>query len=297
MTILVTGANGFVGSYVAEWPGAVALGGEGVVVDVRDPVSLANAVALAKPDAVVHLAAQSYVPSSFQNPKDTFDVNFYGTLNLLAALEEIDFKGRLLYVGSGDEYGKVSIEDMPIRESLPLRPRNPYAVSKVAAEVLCYQWSQSGPFEIVMVRPFNHFGPRQDSQFVIADFARQIVRIRLDKMPAVIEVGNIDVTRDFSDVRDVVRAYHVVLERGHNGEAYNVCSGQERSVRSILELLLHLAGVTATVVHRKDRVRPNEQLRVWGSFEKLKKHTGWSPQIPIEKTLRDTLEYWDAREK
>ncbi|MBI3776628.1 MAG: GDP-mannose 4,6-dehydratase [Gammaproteobacteria bacterium] len=294
MKILVTGADGFVGSYVSAWPEAVPLVERGQRVDICDASTLAAAIQNIRPDAVVHLAAQSFVPQSLRNPRETYEINFFGTLNILTALRESGFSGRFLYVGSGDMYGRVPIDSMPIQENYPLRPRNPYAVSKVAAEALCYQWSQSETFEVVMVRPFNHVGPRQSTQFVVAGLAQQIAEIKHQKRTPAVDVGNIDVTRDFTDVRDVVRAHRMVLERGRNGEVYNVCSGNERSIRSILDILISISGVSVQVRQDPSRLRSAEQERVWGSYEKLHRDTGWSPEIPFEQTLRETLTYWEG---
>jgi len=290
MTLLLTGANGFVGQYVQAAMPCVPLP-DGL--DLRDRAALTAAVAAIAPDAVLHLAAQSFVPASFENPHETFDINFTGTLNLLEALQAAEFRGRVLFVGSGDIYGRVPEAALPVREDQPLRPRNPYAVSKVAAEALCYQWSQTSGFEIVMVRPFNHIGPGQSPRFAIADFAKQVMEIRLGRRAPVLRVGDIDVTRDFTDVRDVVRAYGLLLERGRNGEVYNVCSGREHSIRDLLRQLIALAGVDARIEQDPTRLRPAEQRRMVASFDLLHRDTGWQPLIPIEQSLQDLLNDWE----
>ena len=177
-------------------------------------------------------------------------------------------------------------------EDHPLRPRNPYAVSKVAAEALCYQWSQTAGFEIVMVRPFNHIGPSQSPRFAIADFARQVTEIRLGRRAPVLQVGDIDVTRDFTDVRDVVRAYGLLLERGRNGGIYNICSGREYSIRDLLQQLITLAGIDATIEQDPARLRRAEQRRMVASFEALHRDTGWQPAISVEESLQDLLNDW-----
>ena len=294
--MLVLGGTGFVGSYINAALGSkydVYLAGH--EVDVRNAECVRELVALHMPDEVMHLAAISSVGESFQDPGETYQVNFLGTLNLLSALKDGGFRGRMLYVGSSDTYGLVDPASLPVVEGFPLKPRNPYAVSKVAAEALCYQWSQTEPFEVVMVRPFNHIGPGQSERFVISDFARQVVEIKGGLRPSLIRVGDIDVTRDFTDVRDVVRAYALLLERGGNGEVYNVCSGQERSVLSVLELLLRLAGVEAEIVQDAERLRKSEQRRVFGSFAKLHEATGWQPEIPFEQSLKDILTDWEKK--
>jgi GDP-4-dehydro-6-deoxy-D-mannose reductase len=208
-------------------------------------------------------------------------------------LAESGFRGRLLFVGTGDAYGLVPTDALPIKEAQPLRPRNPYAVSKVAAEALCYQWSQTGPFEVVMARPFNHIGAGQAPTFAISDFARQIAQISAGQRPPILEVGNIDVTRDFTDVKDVLKAYSLLLDKGHNGEVYNVCSGVERSVRSLVERLLQLAGIEAEIKNDPARFRPSDQPRVCGDHEKLSDHTGWQPEVSMDDTLLNLYRYWE----
>src|SRR5437867_674679 len=217
MKLLLTGSDGFVGSFLKCHGSCVPLADEDGNVDLRDANRLRRAVAHIAPDAVIHLAAQSFVPESFAHPRETYEINFFGTLNLLDALKAAGFTGRLLFVGSGDCYGVVAPAELPIDEAQPLRPRSPYAVSEAAAEALCYQWSQSEPFAIVMTRSFNHIGPGQSERFVVSDFARQLVEIRKGLRSPLIRTGDIDVTRDFTDVRDVVQAYLLLLERGTRG--------------------------------------------------------------------------------
>lgn len=291
---LVTGDTGFVGQHaLARWPGAMGLSGLVPRVDIRDKAALLACLRTVQPSAVLHLAALSFVPDSFRAPEATFEVNFLGTLRLLEALAETGFKGRFVYVGTGDAYGLVAPGLLPITEDLPLRPRNPYAVSKAAAEALCFQWSQTGPFEIMMARPFNHIGTGQAPTFAISDFARQVAEIALGRRPPALSVGNIESTRDFTDVTDVVRAYELLLKSGKNGEIYNICSGVERSVRSLLERLLSLSGVKAEVVNDPARYRPSEQPRVCGSHKKLSDHTGWQPIVPLDASLLGIYRYWE----
>ncbi len=289
MKLLLTGANGFVGQHMQAVQPCMPLP---TALDLRDRAALGAAVTSIQPDRVLHLAAQSFVPAAFENPRETFDINFYGTLNLLETLQAAGFKGRMLFVGSGDTYGHVEEPDLPVREDHPLRPRNPYAVSKVAAEALCYQWSQTASFEIVMARPFNHIGPRQSPRFAIADFARQVTEIRLGRRAPVLQVGDIDVSRDFTDVRDVVRAYSLLLEFGRNGGIYNVCSGQEYRIRDLLQRLITLAGVDVTIEQDPARLRRAEQRRMVASFEALQQDTGWQPAISIKESLQDLLNDW-----
>jgi GDP-4-dehydro-6-deoxy-D-mannose reductase len=291
---LVTGDTGFVGQHaLACWPGAVGMSTLAPKIDIRDKAGLLACLRAFQPSAVLHLAALSFVPNSFRSPEETFEVNFLGTLRLLEALAETGFKGRFVFVGTGDAYGLVSADALPILEDRPLRPRNPYAVSKAAAEALCYQWSQTGPFEVMMARPFNHIGAGQAPTFAISDFARQIAGIAAGRRPPQLSVGNIEATRDFTDVADVVRAYALLLAHGQNGEIYNVCSGVERSVRTLLERLLSLSGVNAEVVNDPARLRPSEQPRVCGSHQKLSDHTGWQPMVPMDESLLGIYHYWE----
>lgn len=300
--LFVTGLDGFVGRVVEN-----LLAREGAVrfelvvpkdaIDLLDSRSLEKAIDQTRPDLVLHLAAQSFVPSSIEDPRATYNVNFFGTLNLLEALNSCGFGGRLLYVSSGEVYGRVGLSELPIVETQPLLPRNPYSVSKAASELLCYQWTQSHGFDIVLARPFNHVGPGQSERFVVPDFARQIMEIKLGLREPVIRVGSIDVTRDFTDVRDVVNAYFLLLERGLKGEVYNVCSGKELTIRSILEQLVAHAGVKCEILEDQTRVRSNEQKQMCGSHAKLSRQTGWQPAIDMAQSLRDVLSYWECKLK
>jgi GDP-4-dehydro-6-deoxy-D-mannose reductase len=289
MKLLVTGSSGFVGRHFRSCYGGVPFEDQDGVVDLRDTRRVQSSVATLMPKAVLHLAAQSSVASSFDDPASTFSVNFLGTLNLLQALSAAGFQGVFLYVGSADVYGRTAEADLPTRETQTLRPRSPYAVSKVAAEALCYQWSQTQSFRVVLTRPFNQIGPGQDKRFAIADFARQIVEIRRGNRQASLITGDLDVTRDFTDVRDAVRAYRMLLEKGVNGEIYNICSGQERSLRSLVVELMDIAGVQAELQMNTRRLRANEQRRVVGDPGKLRALVGWVPDIPIATTLTDVL--------
>lgn len=265
-------------------------------MNLLQPDTISEEVARTRPDAVIHLAAQSFVPESFRDPIKTFDVNFYGTYHLLAALRHTGFSGRVLYVSSGDIYGMVPEQDMPIRENRLPAPRSPYSVSKVAAETLCGQWVRSEDMDIVVARPFNHIGPGQDQRFAVSDFAAQIVEISQGKRPPMLSVGDIDVTRDFLDVRDVIRAYFSLLEQGRTGQTYNVCSGKERTLRDLIEIMARLKKISLDINIDPKRLRANEQRRVVGDPTLLRDHTGWLPQQPIEDTLASILRYWENNE-
>lgn len=299
-TLLVTGHSGFVGRTLFDAFGDLAersrwqLAALPEQLDVRS-AELAESVARIAPDAVLHLAALTSVAESFRDPDGCFDVNFRGTLNLLRALRDAGFRGRMLYVSSGDCYGALPEASLPVAETAPLRPRNPYAVSKIAAEALCYQWTQTERFDVVIARPFNHIGPGQDTRFAVASFCEQIARIAAGVAPPQIHVGNLDVTRDLTDVRDVLRAYFALLERGRTAEAYNVASGRETPLEAVLATLLEIAGVDATIVPDPGRVRAAEQRRVVADVGKIKGDTGWAPRIALRQTLAETLDYWKGR--
>jgi len=298
--LLVTGHAGFVGTTLLRDSSRFVPGPEWEIVtlpsgiDITSP-SLVPAVAISRPDAVLHLAALTSVRESFAEPDRYFSVNFGGTLNLLRALRAAEFSGRLVFVGSGDCYGWVPAEELPIREDRPLRPRSPYSVSKIAAEALCYQWSQTEGLDVVLARAFNHFGPGQDQRFVVADFARQIARIRAGLQDPCIVVGDIDITRDFTDVRDVIAAYFALFDSGRGGEIYNVGSGIERPVRDMLEAMIALAGVSVSIAVDPRRVRRGEQGRVVADISRIRTKTGWSPRIDVRQSLDDTLSYWIER--
>ncbi|MES3002259.1 MAG: GDP-mannose 4,6-dehydratase [Pseudomonadota bacterium] len=296
MQLLVTGLSGFVGSYCAEQLDGVDLRLDGRLADLRLREEVTASVDQVRPGAVIHLAAQSWVPASFEDPVSTYDVNFFGTLNLLRALKDTGFTGRMLYVGSADSYGAVPEVELPVVETRSPKPLNPYAVSKAAAEALCYQWSQTEPFEIVMARPFNHIGPRQSTRFAVASFARQIAACRAGRGSRKLVVGDAETTRDFTDVRDIVRAYASLLQRGRNGEAYNVCSGVERKVRDVIDAMMRAANVDMAIEVEAGLLRKSEQRRMLGSFAKLNADCGWSPEIPFERTLLDTLDYWNQED-
>lgn len=293
MKTLITGASGFVGQHLIKlYPGADVFAPGGKHVDITDYEQVLQHLDKHVPEVVIHLAAQSSVPLSFQNPELTFDVNFRGTYHLLKALKQVGFKGRFLFVGSGDMYGLVAEENLPVSELQPLRPRNPYAVSKVAAESLCYQWSQTENFDIMMARSFNHTGPGQTDLFAVPSFAKQIIEIKMEKRESQLLVGDLAVTRDFTDVRDVVRAYQNIVEHGENGNVYNVCSGNELYLSDIIKELMSLADVRADIVRDPHRYRPAEQKRVFGDNQKIRDTLNWQPQISLADTLNDILNHW-----
>ncbi|WP_250628527.1 GDP-mannose 4,6-dehydratase [Pinirhizobacter soli] len=298
--IYVTGATGFVGKHIrAQIAGGVFGAAQFVPasaeMDIRDPAQLRADIEVAQPDAVIHLAARSFVPDSFDDPRATFDVNLLGTLNLLQALSARHFSGRVLYVSSGDVYGMVPEAELPVLESRATMPRSPYAVSKVSAELLCRQWQLTEKLDVVVARPFNHIGPGQGLQFVVPAMASQVAAMATSGDIGEIITGDIDVTRDFSDVRDVVAAYAAILARGCSGEIYNVASGHEVRIRDILQILCELTGVKPRVSTDPSRLRATEQRRMVASAAKLNGDTGWTPAIPLDVSLKQILETFEPK--
>ena len=298
--LFVTGLSGFVGQHIqsrlASPDAAWQLLPAASRFDLTDPHSLID-LWPHMPDAVIHLAGQTFVPEAFRDPARTFDINLLGTLNLLQALKARGFQGTFLYVSSGDVYGQVSENDLPITEQQAPCPRNPYAVSKISAEFLSLQWGLSEGWPVLVARPFNHIGSGQKESFVIASAARQIIRIKQGLQAPQLEVGDIDVSRDFLDVGDVVSAYFALLEKGQAGQVYNICSGREQSIRSLIEQLADLAEVTMQLVQDPARMRRADQRRVCGSHERLTKTTGWTPDITTQQSLRAILSDWEKRVK
>ena len=296
--LLLTGGQGFVGSTFTRMIARDAdLAAWHLVetppeLDVRDAAAVFSMVQAASADAVVHLAAQSFVPESFRDPASTIEVNVLGTLHLLQALRGTRFRGRMLYVGTGDGYGRVPEDALPVAETRLPVPRNPYAVSKLAAEALCRQWSMTESVDVVLARPFNHIGWGQSDRFVVSDFARQVSAIERGAHEPVVDVGDVDVTRDFTDVEDVVRAYFSLLDAGATGETYNVCSGREQSIRGVLGRLADLAGVDITVREDPARLRKAEQRRIRGDPSRIRDTTGWTALTPLDVSLETMLDYW-----
>lgn len=300
--LLVTGRHGFVGQTLERMLDEDAGLRNWTIVetpemlDLRDARATATMVSEAAPDAVLHLAAQSFVPESLRDPISTLQVNLFGTLNLLEGLKQSAFRGRMLYVGTGDVYGLVPEDRLPVTETFLPAPRNPYAVSKLAAEALCYQWTVTEAMDIVLARPFNHIGWGQSDRFVVSDFAHQIMMIKAKGDAPVVAVGDIDVTRDFTDVRDIVRAYLALLESGTSGEAYNVCSGRARSIRSLLSRLAELAGIEIAIEQDTARLRRSEQRSICGDPTKISRATGWAATTPLDESLTGMLQFWEGGE-
>jgi GDP-4-dehydro-6-deoxy-D-mannose reductase len=246
-----------------------------------------------KPDYIYHLAAQTSPSDSFQNPSEFLSNNIISQVNILEAVRKNDKKDtKVLVVSSGEIYGKLKQEDLPLSETTPLRPTSPYAVSKIAQDYLGLQYYLSYGLHTIRVRPFNHIGPRQDPRLVVPAFAKQIAEIEKGKKEPILLVGNLNAERDFTDVRDIVRAYALLMEKGIAGEVYNIGSGVSLKIEDILHKLLSLSAVEVTVKTDESKLRPSDIPQISVNCDKLTSFTGWQPEIPIEQTLKDTLDYW-----
>lgn len=313
---MITGISGFVGSHLAEY--LLSLGNIEVYglirwrsrldnishiinkiqlceCDIKDASAIKYVLSAIRPDYIFHLAAQSYVPFSWRAPSETLMTNILGEVNIFEAVRELKIEPLIHIAGSSEEYGMVYPEEIPIKETNPLRPLSPYAVSKVAQDLLGYQYYKSYGLKIIRTRAFNHTGPRRGEVFVCSNFARQIVEIEKRKREPVIYVGNLEAIRDFLDVRDVVRGYYLALKKGEPGEVYNIASGKGIKIKELLDMLLKLSSVDIEIREEESRMRPSDVMLLIGSSEKFFKVTGWQPEIPFEKTLKDLLDYWRER--
>ncbi len=318
MRVLITGITGFVGSHLAEY--ALAQGADVVgslrwrsktehiehlrqrvtllESDLRDLFSVRTLLEQARPDFIVHLAAQSFVAASWQTPSETFYTNVISQMNLFEGMRQFGSHARFLVIGSSEEYGLVYPEELPIRETNALRPLSPYAVSKVAQDLMGFQYFKSYGMDIVRARAFNHTGPRRGETFATSNFARQVAEIEAGVREPVVSVGDLKPTRDFSDVRDIVRGYWALLDHGVAGEVYNLCSGKDHAIEWVLNFLLARSKVPRIEVRQDpSRLRPSDVPVLRGSSEKAERATGWRPTIPLEQTLNDLLEYWRQRIK
>jgi GDP-4-dehydro-6-deoxy-D-mannose reductase len=315
MKALITGLSGFVGSHLAEFLLKKDFEVYGIIRwrsnrenirhieneltlfegDVRDLSSVKQIISDVKPDRIYHLAAQSFVPTSWTAPQETITSNIVGQLNVLEAVRDLKFPIRILAVGSSEEYGLVYENEIPITENNPLRPLSPYGVSKVGQDLLGFQYFHSYGMHIIRTRAFNHTGPRRGEVFVTSSFCKQAVLIEKGKQEPVVKVGNLQAKRDFTDVRDVVRAYWLALEKGRPGEVYNICSGISWVIEDLLDKILEIAGLKVTKEPDPTRLRPSDVKILQGSHDKFTNETGWKPEIPMEQTIRDLLDYWRER--
>ncbi len=249
-----------------------------------------------QPDYVFHLAAQPMVSLSHRDPWGTLENNIRMQLNILQALVELEMlDSRVLVVGSSEVYGPVKPEELPIRETQPFRPTNPYAVSKIAQDMLGLQYHLTHGVQAIRARPFNHIGPGQRRGFVVPDFAHQIAAVEAGQSPPVMRVGNLTVRRDFTDVRDVVHAYYLLMTRGEPGQVYNIGSGQSHAIQEILNVLLNKSEAKITIEPDPARMRLSDVPDVVCDANRLRRQTGWQPTIPFEQSLTDVLDYWRER--
>ena len=316
MRALITGIAGFAGSHLADYlltQGDIEVCGislpadgtgnlahilERVRLHLADLTEYGRTVSLLqaiKPNLIFHLAAQASVARSWEDPSHTLVNNTTIQLNLLQALIELGFDPRMLVVGSGDEYGLVQPEDLPVHEDTPLRPLNPYAVSKVTQDYLALQYHLSHGLHIVRVRPFSHIGPRQGQGFVVPDFCSQIAAAEAGLQEPVMRVGNLSAERDFTDVRDIVRGYYLALTEGRPGQVYNLGSSHACSIQSILDRLLEMSRIPMRVQIDPTRMRPVDIPVIVCDSGRFQRETGWEPRYPIADTLRETLEFWRQR--
>ena len=317
--VLITGITGFVGSHLADYilanfPEVQILGlarwrspTENIrhilnkitleFGDLSDLPSLKTVLSKEKPDVIFHLGAQSYVPFSFSSPIATLNANVIGTCNLLEAVKELKFASDydpVIHICSSSEvYGQVKENEVPIKEDNPLRPASPYAVSKVAEDMLGFQYWLSWKIRTIRTRMFTHTGPRRGEVFVVSNFARQIATIEAGLMPPVVKVGNLDSIRTFLDVRDAVKAYWLLVQKCSPGEVYNSGGVETMTVGEMLKRLLKLSAMPNIKVEvDRHRLRPSDVTLQIPNIDKFVKATGWKPEIKFEKTLEDTLDYW-----
>ncbi|HEX6792016.1 MAG TPA: GDP-mannose 4,6-dehydratase [Candidatus Krumholzibacteria bacterium] len=308
---LITGCNGFVGSALVARLQAAGVEVRGVdradssdvldpkhylAGDLTDAAFVGEVISSSRVDCIVHLAAQASVKRSFDDPVGTLSDGTLPTLHVLEHLRRSGTKARVLLVGSADEYGiSNELGRMPIPEIHPVHPTSPYALAKSIQNQYGVMYGALYGVDTVMTRSFNHTGPGQREDFVLASFARQVAEIRRGKRKPVMHVGDLDVRRDFLDVRDVCGAYLVLLEKGRRGETYNVCSGNSYRIRDLLEKMCDLAGVQVAIEVDPSRLRPVDMRELRGDPSKIREHTGWEARIPIEETLRSMLEDWDRK--
>ena len=263
--------------------------------DLRDYKNVQDTLNEVKPDFIFHLAAQSFVPTSWESPAATIKDNAEMQVNVFEAVRELGIDPVIQIALSSEEYGLVLPDEVPMNEDNPLRPLSPYAVSKVTQDMMGYQYHQSYGLKVIRTRTFNHEGPRRGDVFVTSNFAKQIAEIEAEKKKPIIEVGNLEAKRDWTDVRDIAKAYWLAVNKCEPGEVYVLASGETRTVQEMLDTLLGFSEVKVEVIQDPKRMRPSDVEVLWGDYSKFNKATGWKPSIPFEKMMEDLLNYW--REK
>lgn len=261
-------------------------------LDIRIESEVNKTLTDIKPDYIIHLAAQSSVGISWKKPALTFDINVLGTINILEAVKNLENNPRVLLIGSAEQYGVINQKDIPIKEETKAHPENPYAISKATQEALAKMYVEKLGLDIVMVRAFNHIGPGQSPIFVISDFAKQVAEIEKGLREPVIRVGNLEVKRDFTDVRDIIRGYWLLLRKGKKGEIYNIGSGKSTEIKNMLIDLINLSSTDINYEVDKEKFRPADILDLRADISKIKNETGWKPEIDIKDSFKDILNYW-----
>lgn len=307
MRVLITGVSGFAGGHLAqllleqgdEVYGVARTAGnylnENVqfrATDLKNPEAVRCLLEEIQPEAIYHLAGQAFVPTAWADPWGTLETNIRSQLNILQAMIKQRLQARLLVVASNEVYGHVHKDHLPVKEETPMRPDNPYGVSKVAQDTLALQYHLSHGLDVVRARSFNHIGPHQSPFFVASSFAKQIAEIEAGQSPPVIRVGNLEAQRDFTDVMDVARAYALLVECGQSGEAYNIGTGQAHSINYLLEVLLSFSSIEITTTPDPERMRPSDVPIIYADNSKLRQQTGWQPTCKFEDSLGRVLDYW-----
>jgi len=312
--VFITGASGFVGRHLIHalraegktkydiygtcFPEKPSLNEKNLFhLNIKSSKNLSKLISDIKPDWVFHLAAASSVRRSWEKRRETLETNIIGTFNILESLRMFSPKSKMLFVSSSEVYDFNQGDKQKVTEKSPLKISNPYAYSKVAGEKLCEFYAEVEKLDVIIARPFPHTGPGQTEDFVCSDWAKQIAEIESGKKQAIIQVGNLDVISDYCDVRDVVKAYILLLKKGRREEIYNICSGKAISLKKILKTLIEESAIKNNVKIEIDQTKlrkVNTQIR-WGSNNKIKKEIGWRPDIPLDQSLYDLLEYWRQR--
>jgi len=310
MKSLIIGGAGFVGSYLIRYlqeqgqevavtkmpqETIAAPGADQYDLNILEKDSITDLILKLQPDYVFHLAAQSSVGLSWKNPQMTIDVNIKGSVNVLEALRKAEKRPKTLLIGSGEEYGAIRPEELPVSETNALKPENIYAATKACQNMFGRIYAEAYGLSVTMVRAFNHIGPNQAPMFVVADFCRQTAEIEAGKRDAVLKVGNLAAERDFTDVRDVVRAYALLVEKGTAGETYNVGSGHAVAIDTILKMILSMSDKEIRIEKDPSKFRPVDVPTIEADTKKLYEATGWTPQISLDQTIRETLDYWRRR--
>lgn len=313
MKALITGAGGFMGPHLAGFlkekgyeilstyyepiwnPKLLEKIGESVELDVRDKEKFKQLLADFKPDRVYHLAAQSYPTVSWEKPLETIDTNVNGTINLFESLKELKLNPIIMVAGSSAEYGFVSEDEVPIKETHSLKPLHPYGVSKVAQEQLAYQYYKNFSLSSITIRIFNTTGPGKVND-VCSDFTKRAALILANKEKG-FRVGNLDTKRTITDVRDGIRAFYLATEKGRAGEVYNMSGSKAYKIQEILDTILEITGIEQEIIVDKALLRPTDEPIIYGDSSKLKMDTGWKQEIPLEKTLKDMIDFWKEKIK